>query len=66
MVYGLDMVGPLHKGEIDNKYLLVMVDKFTNWIEAKPVITQNLEQVNNFISGVVHYYGMPHNIIKEN
>ena len=36
-VWGLDMVGPLKGGTHKQKYLLVMVDKFTKWIEAKPV-----------------------------
>ena len=31
------MVGPLKGGTHKRKYLLVMVDKFTKWIEAKPV-----------------------------
>ena len=36
-VWGLDMVGPLKGGSHKKKYLLVMVDKFTKWIEARPV-----------------------------
>ena len=36
-VWGLDMVGPLKGGTHKQRYLLVMVDKFTKWIEAKPV-----------------------------
>ena len=31
------MVGPLKGGSHKNKYFLVMVDKLTKWIEAKPV-----------------------------
>ena len=33
-VWGLDMVGPLKGVTHKHKYLLVMVDKFTKWIEA--------------------------------
>ena len=33
------MVGPLKGGSHKRKYVLVMVDKFTKWIEAKPVKT---------------------------
>ena len=61
VVWGLDMVGP-HK----QKYLLVMVDKFTKWIEAKPVKTAESGPVIDFISGAVHRYGVPHNIITDN
>ena len=43
-----------------------MVDKFTKWIEAKPVKTAESERVIDFISGVVHRYGVPHSIITDN
>ena len=60
------MVGPLKGGTHKKKYLLVMVDKFTKWIEAKPVKTAESRPVIDFISGVVHHYGVPHNIITDN
>ena len=43
-----------------------MVDKFTKWIEAKPVRTAESGPVIDFISGVVHRYGVPHSIITDN
>ena len=60
------MVGPLKRGSHKKKYLLVMVDKFTKWIEAKPVKTAEAGPVIDFISGVVHRYGVPHSIITKN
>ena len=55
------------KGEATRKkYLLVMVDKFTKWIEAKPVKMAESGPVIDFISGVVHRYGVPHSIITHN
>ena len=44
------MVGPLKGEVIRKKYLLVMVDKFTKWIDAKPVKTVESEPVIDFIS----------------
>ena len=60
------MVEPLKGGSHKKKYLLVMVDKFTKWIEAKPVKMAEIGPVIDFISGVVHRYGVPHNIITDN
>ena len=60
------MVGPLKGGTDRKKYLLVMVDKFTKWIEAKPVKTAESGPLIDFISGVVHRYGVPHSIITDN
>ena len=36
-VWGLDMVGPLQTAPCGFMHLLVVVDKFTKWIEAKPI-----------------------------
>ena len=57
---------PLKEEAIRKKYLLVMLDKFTKWIEAKPVKTAESGPVIDFISGVVHHYGIPHSIITNN
>ena len=46
------MVGPLKRGTHKKKYMLIMVDKFTKWIEAKPVKTDESGPVIDFISGV--------------
>ena len=43
-----------------------MVDKFTKWIEAKPVKMAESGPVIDFISGVVHHYSVPHSIITDN
>ena len=45
---------------------MVMVDKFTKWIEAKPVKTAESGPVIDFISRVLHCYGVPHSIITDN
>ena len=46
----LDMVGPLCKSSNGGfTRLLVGVDKFTKWIEAAPVTTQDAETVVKFI-----------------
>ena len=60
------MVGPLKGESHKKKYLLVMVDKFTKWIKAKPVKIAEVGPVIDFISGVIHHYGVLHNIITDN
>ena len=36
-VWGLDMVGPSKSSKDKKTHLLVVVDKFTKWVEAEPV-----------------------------
>jgi hypothetical protein len=61
------MVGKLHKswprGHI---YMLAEVDKFTKWVEAAPVTTQDSTAAINFIKSIVFRFGVPHNIITDN
>jgi hypothetical protein len=61
------MVGKLHKswpgGQV---YMLVAVDKFTKWVEAAPVTTQDSTAAINFIKSIVFCFGVPHNIITDN
>jgi transposase InsO family protein len=61
------MVGKLHKSSPGGHvYLLVAVDKFTKWIEAMPVTTQDATAVVNFIKSIVFCFGVPNSIIKDN
>ncbi|XP_033099760.1 uncharacterized protein K02A2.6-like [Anneissia japonica] len=39
----IDFLGPLHKTELGNVYILMMVDKFTKWVEISPVPSQTTE-----------------------
>jgi hypothetical protein len=61
------MVGKLHKswpgGHI---YMLVTVDKFTKWVEAAPITTQDSTAAINFIKSIVFRFRVPHNIITDN
>ena len=47
------MIGPLKGGSHKKKYLLVVVDRFTKWIDVKPVKTAEAEPVIDFISVTV-------------
>ena len=52
--WGLDMVGKLHKSwPGGHVFLLVAVDKFTKWIEAMPVTSQDSTSAVNFIKSIV-------------
>jgi hypothetical protein len=46
--------------------MLVALDKFTKWVEAAPVTTQDSTAAINFIKSIVFHFGVPHNIITDN
>jgi transposase InsO family protein len=46
--------------------MLVAVDKFTKWVEAAPVTTQDSKVAINFIKSIVFHFGVTHSIITNN
>ena len=65
-VWGLDLVGPLKKAPGGYTHLLVTIDKFTKWIEARPTSVIKSEQVVLFFLDIVHRFGVPNSIITDN
>jgi hypothetical protein len=46
--------------------MLVAIDKFTKWVRAAPVTTQDSTATINFIKSIVFRFGVPHSIITDN
>ena len=65
-VWGLDLVGPLKKAPGGFTHLLVTIDKFTKWIEARPISTIKSEQAVLFFLDIIHHFGVPNSIITDN
>jgi transposase InsO family protein len=65
-VWGLDMVGPFRTARGGMTHLLVMVDKFTKWIEAKPIRKLDGSTAVTFLKDIILRYGYPHSIITDN
>ena len=60
------MVGPFKTARCGLTHLLVAVDKFTKWIEAKPIKKLNGPTAVTFIADITTRYGVPHSIITDN
>jgi transposase InsO family protein len=61
------MAGKLHKSwQEGHVYMLVAVDKFTKWVEAAPITTQDSTAAINFINSIVFHFRVPHSIITDN
>ncbi|GKV40834.1 hypothetical protein SLEP1_g48435 [Rubroshorea leprosula] len=47
--WGIDLLGPFVKGKEGYTYLVVAVDYFTKWIEAKPLSTTTKKKIEEFL-----------------
>ena len=46
--------------------MLVAIDKFTKWIEARPISAIKSEQAVLFFLDIIHRFGVPNYIITDN
>ncbi|GKE20270.1 reverse transcriptase domain-containing protein [Tanacetum coccineum] len=64
---GIDIAGPFPEGPGKVKFLIVAIDYFIKWIEAKPVVTITGNQVKKFVwDNIVCRFGLPGEIISDN
>jgi transposase InsO family protein len=66
VVWGLDLVGPLQKAPGGYTHLLVAIDKFSKWIEVRPLNSIRSEQAVAFFTNIIHRFGVPNSIITDN
>ena len=62
IVWGLDLVEPLKRAPRGYTHLLVTVDKFTKWIEARSISVIKSKQAVLFFLDIVHRFGVPNSI----
>jgi hypothetical protein len=64
-IWGLDAVGPFRTAPGGYTYILVAVDKFTKWIEVRPIAKVTSEEAVKFIGDIKHHFGVPNRIITD-
>jgi hypothetical protein len=56
----------LQKAPGDFTHLLVAIDKFSKWIEVRPLTSIGSEQALAFFTYIIHRFGVPNSIITDN
>lgn len=63
----LDILGPFPRAPGGFEFLFVMIDTFTKWIEAEPVVKTTTEAAKRFLTkNVITRFGVPSRIITDN
>jgi transposase InsO family protein len=65
-VWHLDIMGPLRQAPGGFTHLLVAVDKFSKWIEARPIVNVRSEEAMTFFTNIIYRFGIPNTIITDN
>ncbi|GKV20210.1 hypothetical protein SLEP1_g30368 [Rubroshorea leprosula] len=65
--WGIDLLGPFVKAVGGATHLVVAVDYFTKWVEAKPLSCLTSRRIEDFLfTSVICRYGIPNQIIADN
>jgi transposase InsO family protein len=63
--WGLDMIGPFKKAQGGYTHVLVAIDKFTKWIEFKPIASLTSAKAVEFVQDIIFRFGIPNSIITD-
>ncbi|XP_048599791.1 uncharacterized protein LOC125579923 [Brassica napus] len=66
MRWGMDIIGPM-PASLQKKFILVLTDYFTKWVEAEAYASITDKEVQNFIwKNIICRHGLPYEIITDN
>ena len=64
---GLDILGSLHLGKGQCKFIIIAVDYFTKWAEAEPLATITEQKILNFMwRATICRFGIPRALVSDN
>lgn len=66
MIWGLDMVGPLRKAPEGYDHFLEAANKFSKWIEVKPVAYIPSNDAVEFFLDIIYHFEVPNCIVTDN
>ena len=65
--WGMDILGPFPLGRGKTKFMIVVVDYFTKWIEVEALTKITTQQVQIFVwKNIICRFGITHTIITDN
>jgi len=64
--WGVDILGPSPLATAQRRFLIIAVDYFMKWIEAKPLAKITVANVQSFMWKIVCRFGVPHTVITDN
>ena len=59
------MIGPFKPALGGFWYIYVAIDKFSKWIEYKPLVSATAKKVVELFEDIIHSFGLPNSIITD-
>ena len=59
------MIRPLKPAPDNFKFVFMLTDKFSKWIEYMPLVKATSEKAVEFLNQIIHRFGIPDSIITD-
>jgi hypothetical protein len=59
------MIGPFKPAPGGFHWIYVIIDKFSKWIEYKPLVLGTVKKAAELLDKIIHRFGLPNNIITD-
>jgi len=63
--WGLDMIGPFKPAPGNFKFVFVLINKFSKWIEYMPLVKATSKKAVEFLNQIIHRFRIPNSIITD-
>ena len=59
------MIGPFKKAPSGFRWVYVAIDKFSKWIEYKPLVQSTTKKAVKLFNDIIHRFGLPNSVITD-
>jgi len=59
------MIGPFKPAPVNFKFVFVLIDKFSKWIEFMALVKATSEKAMEFLNQIIHRFRIPNSIITD-
>jgi hypothetical protein len=66
VIWGINIVGVLPRAAEGFRFLFVIIDTFTKWMEAMPVVNITQAAAVMFLQSIIYKFGIPRWVITDN
>ena len=63
--WGLDMIRPFKPTLGGFRLVYICIDKFSKWIEYKPLVQAIVKKAAELLDDIIHRFGLPNSIITD-
>jgi hypothetical protein len=59
------MIGPFKPALWGFRWVYIRIDKFSKWIEYKPLVQATAKKAAELLDDIIHHFGFPNSIITD-